>query len=62
MIDNTLTPVVKQPRIQALDAIRGLSILGILAVNADGYAAPITASLKPSAWPFPNIGSTAVAY
>ncbi len=61
-IDNTLTPVVSKPRIQALDVIRGMSILGILAVNADGYAAPIAASLKPATWPYPNVGSTAIAY
>ncbi|UPG85497.1 DUF418 domain-containing protein [Luteibacter aegosomatis] len=49
-------------RIQSLDVIRGIAILGVLAVNADGFAAPIHASLKPSAWMFGNEGSTAVAY
>lgn len=62
VIDNTLTPIAVKPRIQALDVIRGVSILGILAVNADGYAAPIAASLKPLTWPFPNVGATAIAY
>ena len=49
-------------RIQTLDVIRGLAILGILAVNADGYAAPQSASLRPWMWLFPNQGGTAVSY
>ena len=56
-------PLVKtKTRIQALDLIRGLAILGILAVNADGFAAPMSASLKPETWPFPNEGWTAIAF
>ena len=55
-------PPKPKQRIQALDVIRGVSILGILAVNADGYAAPIAASLNPARWPFPNAGSTALLY
>jgi uncharacterized protein len=43
-------PVPGMLRIQSLDAIRGLSILGVLAVNADGFAAPQAASLKPLMW------------
>lgn len=61
-VDNTLVPVKEKERIHALDVIRGLSILGILAVNADGFAAPISASLNPLTWPFPNRGATAVSY
>ena len=61
-VDNTLTPIEKKVRIQALDVIRGTSILGILAVNIDGFAAPITASLNPSTWPYPNVGWTAISY
>lgn len=49
-------------RIQALDLIRGLAILGILAVNADGFAAPMMASLNPATWPFPHEGWTAIAF
>jgi uncharacterized protein len=49
-------------RIQTLDVIRGLSILGILAVNADGFAAPQAASLRPETWPFANEGWTAMSY
>lgn len=55
-------PVKEKSRIQALDVIRGVSILGVLAVNADGFAAPISASLKPEYWPFPNEGATAISY
>jgi uncharacterized protein len=52
----------KRPRIASLDVIRGVAILGVLAVNADGFAAPIHASLNPSAWMFGNQGGTAIAY
>ncbi|MFT3763487.1 MAG: DUF418 domain-containing protein [Pseudoxanthomonas sp.] len=52
----------EKTRIQALDVIRGISILGILAVNADGFAGPMSASLKPLYWPFPNEGWTAISY
>jgi uncharacterized protein len=60
--DNILAPIKVKARIQSLDVIRGLSILGILAVNADGFAAPTVASLKPLIWPFPNQGWTALSY
>lgn len=49
-------------RIPSLDVIRGVAILGVLAVNADGFAAPIHASLRPSAWMFGNEGATALSY
>ena len=49
-------------RIQTLDVIRGMAILGILAVNADGFAAPMFGSLNPPTWPFPNEGATAISY
>lgn len=61
-VDNVVKPVVGKIRIQALDVIRGLSILGILAVNADGYAAPQAASLHPQIWLYPNEGATAFSY
>ena len=60
--DQKTRPAKSKQRIQALDVIRGVSILGILAVNADGYAAPISASLKPAMWFFPNEGWTAISY
>ncbi|MEX1829997.1 DUF418 domain-containing protein [Luteibacter sp. CQ10] len=49
-------------RIPSLDVIRGVAILGVLAVNADGFAAPIHASLRPDAWMFGNDGPTALSY
>lgn len=58
----TSPPVKSKVRIQALDLIRGLAILGILAVNADGFAAPMLASLNPATWPFPHEGWTAIAF
>jgi uncharacterized protein len=57
-----LAPVEPKGRIQALDVIRGLAILGILAVNADGFAAPMMGALHPPSWPFPNVGWTALSY
>ncbi|WP_162252102.1 DUF418 domain-containing protein [Brevundimonas sp. Root1423] len=42
--------------------IRGLAILGILAVNADGFAVPMFAALNPATWPFPNEGATAISF
>ena len=61
-ISDRVEPVLGKLRIQALDVIRGLAILGILAVNADGFAAPQSASLKPAMWLFPNVGWTAISY
>ncbi|HUD95395.1 hypothetical protein [Sphingobium sp.] len=61
-IDDGVKPVVGKVRIQALDVIRGMSIMGILAVNADGYAAPQAASLHPQTWLYPNEGATALSY
>ena len=57
-----IKPIPGKARIQALDVIRGLAILGILAVNADGFAAPQSASLKPAMWLFPNVGWSALSY
>lgn len=65
---STANPVKDTPalaaklRIQALDVIRGVAILGILAVNADGYAAPMSAALNPLTWLFPNEGGTALSF
>ena len=60
--DNVLAPIKVKARIQSIDVIRGLSILGILAVNADGFWVPTVASLKPLIWPFPNQCWTATSY
>ncbi|WP_255567913.1 DUF418 domain-containing protein [Brevundimonas sp. PAMC22021] len=48
-------------RIATLDLIRGLAVLGILAVNADGFAATFGAYGSADLWPFPNEGATAIS-
>ena len=45
-------------RIEALDALRGLGVLGILAVNASFMAGTFTQAVEPRAWPFPNSGAS----
>ena len=50
------------PRIHALDAIRGMAVLGILAVNAEAFAGPMAAVHDMLAWPFPHQGATALSY
>jgi len=55
------SPTIKT-RIEALDVIRGTAVLGILAVNVDGFAAPMSASLNPLTWMFPNQGWTAMSF
>lgn len=57
--DAASTPAVE--RIVTLDLVRGLSVLGILAVNAGGFAATLSAYGSPSLWPFPNAGGSAAA-
>jgi uncharacterized protein len=61
LLSTSITPQAAQ-RIPSLDVVRGIAILGVLAVNADGFAAPIHASLNPHAWMFGNEGGTAIAY
>lgn len=39
------------PRLASLDYIRGLAVLGILAVNAASFAAPMQAANNPALWP-----------
>jgi len=57
----TPAPVAPKQRIATLDLIRGLAILGILAVNADGFAGPMSAYGSAALWPFPNEGATALS-
>ena len=60
--ESIVEPVPGKVRIQTLDVVRGLAVLGILAVNADGFAIPQMASLNPTMWPYPNGGATAISY
>jgi uncharacterized protein len=53
---------MERERIAALDAIRGLAVLGILAVNAEAFGGPIEALHDMEAWPFPHEGATALSY
>ncbi|MGH7025738.1 DUF418 domain-containing protein [Brevundimonas sp.] len=57
----TLQPVATSARIQTLDVLRGVAVLGILAVNAAAFALPMSAAMSPEQSPFPLIGSSAVA-
>jgi len=51
-----------RPRIAFLDALRGLGVLGILAVNVSFMAATFEQTVVPQAWPFPNDGASLVAW
>jgi uncharacterized protein len=42
-----LAPVQEQSRIKSLDVVRGIALLGILAVNAAFFAAPFQAAQNP---------------
>ena len=54
-------PVAAGARIQTLDVLRGVAVLGILAVNAAAFALPMDAAMAPEQSPFPLIGASAVA-
>lgn len=51
-------PGLERRRIEALDALRGLGVLGILAVNASFMAATFEQVVEPREWPFPNAGAS----
>lgn len=55
-------PVAAGARIQTLDVMRGVAVLGILAVNAAAFALPMNATMAPEQSPFPLSGSSATAY
>jgi uncharacterized protein len=67
MTDQTLVtdrpqPVAANARIQTLDVLRGVAVLGILAVNAAAFALPMDAAMAPEQSPFPLIGASALAH
>lgn len=49
-------------RIQTLDVLRGVAVLGILAVNAAAFALPMDAAMAPEQSPFPLVGASAVTH
>lgn len=56
---STLSPTRESERIETLDVLRGLGVLGILAVNAGGFAFPLEAYYNPLNAPFPFEGLSA---
>ena len=54
-------PVEAKARIGSLDALRGVAVLGILAVNAASFALPFMVYDDPALNPFPVVGDNAVA-
>ncbi|MNK33864.1 hypothetical protein D3C87_523590 [compost metagenome] len=57
----SLRPVEAGARIQTLDVLRGVAVLGILAVNAAAFALPMDAAMAPEQSPFPLVGASALA-
>ncbi|MFC3173860.1 DUF418 domain-containing protein [Novosphingobium bradum] len=43
-----LSPAGERQRLASLDLLRGLAVLGILAINIGGFAGPIAATLSPN--------------
>jgi uncharacterized protein len=63
MADQTiLQPVATGARIHTLDVLRGVAVLGILAVNAAAFALPMSAAMSPEQSPFPLVGASAAAH
>ena len=54
-------PVEAKARIGSLDALRGVAVLGILAVNAASFALPFMVYDDPALSPFPVVGDNALA-
>lgn len=58
----TLRPVANSDRHLSLDILRGLGVMGILAVNAIGFAQPLAVYISPKLSPFPLEGHEATAW
>lgn len=50
MNENIVGPTTSSERIQALDFLRGFTILGILIMNIQGFSMPGTAYTNPAAY------------
>ena len=59
---NTLRPVAASDRHMSLDVLRGLGVMGILAVNAVAFALPMEVYMAPNLSPFPLIGAEGEAW
>lgn len=57
-----LAPVQAQERIPTLDVLRGVAVLGILAVNAAAFALPFSLHMAPEQTPFAMTQANTVAY
>lgn len=66
MTDHEITPVLRPvaagERHLSLDILRGLGVMGILAVNAVGFAQPMSVYISPELSPFPLVGAEATAW
>lgn len=59
---NTLRPVAASDRHMSLDVLRGLGVMGILAVNAVAFALPMEVYMAPNLSPFPLTGAEGEAW
>lgn len=57
-----LRPVAAGERHLSLDILRGLGVMGILAVNAVGFAQPMSVYISPELSPHPLVGAEATAW
>lgn len=57
-----LRPIAASQRHLSLDVLRGLGVMGILAVNAVGFAQPMSVYISPELSPFPLVGTEATAW
>ena len=58
----TLRPVAAGERHMSLDVLRGLGVMGILAVNAVAFAMPMGVYMSPNLSPFPLVGAEGQAW